>query len=193
VTLINLDRPTDAGRAPAAALRRRPAVVAGLLIAGAVAGSTLTYGIGAQRREQADEQKVAVLLIARPPVDDPSSGVGAALIGSSQFTAQVLVANTGPRAISLQQVTAYNAALSATSNEPAQLVAPGGTAVVDLAVTLTCTATPGEIHTVPPTMTASVNAETVNHLDKTVSPVPLDVRIWFQRLQASLMRCLGGR
>jgi hypothetical protein len=57
---------------------------------------------------------------------------------------------------------------------------------------MTCTAGPGVVHTVPATMTASVNAETVSRMEKTVSPVPLDVRIWFQRLQASLMRCLQG-
>jgi hypothetical protein len=57
---------------------------------------------------------------------------------------------------------------------------------------MTCTVTPGVVHTVPSTMAASVSAETLDHLDKIVSPGTLDDRSWFQQLQASMERCLGG-
>jgi hypothetical protein len=193
MTIIDLDRPTGEGLAPAGGRRLRPVVVAGLLVAaGAVTGGAVMYGIDAQRHVLADERKVAVLLIAQPSTEDATSETGDAHSGSTRFSAQVLVANTGPKPISVRGITAHNATLSAASDEPAQLVQPGGTATVDLAVTLTCTPTPGALNTVLPLVTASVSAETLTHVGKNVSPVELDVRPWFRQLETSLGRCLNG-
>ena len=190
LSLIDLDlvpeRPAQPG--PGLQAYRRPLSLVAALLAGAVAGGSVTYRVVAAQRQAAAATAVSMVAVAEAPPGAPedavSSVVGHGRIEQVRFSGRVTVVNAGPEPIDVRIFAVRGDRVAATSADWQRWIDPATSSSIEVDVTFACG---GNAISLGPA--ADVTVETANRSAKRVLPVAFDSGPWLGPLLVAMQRC----